>query len=207
MKTRFLGTQIPYAEGMRLMREAIDQIQSQGNQILFLEHSDTITVTRQHGTKHIFMSEAELQKRGISLVETDRGGDATFHGTGQLVGYPIVQLPVSMGVCDYVRRLELALIAACQEFGVSNATRLEGKTGVWVGNKKLIAIGVGVSRQVTRHGFAFNLTTNLERFTECMTPCGLVGFGVTSLERELGHAPSFEEAIRVFSCNFSRLFS
>lgn len=199
MKTRFLGRQIPYAEGMRIMREAIDQIDSQGNQLLFLEHADTITVTRQHGTKSLLMPEAEIQKRGIALVETDRGGDATFHGIGQLVGYPILQLPVSMGVCDYVRRLEQALINACHEFGVKNARRVCDKTGVWVGNKKLIAIGVGVSRQVTRHGFALNLTTDLERFTECLTPCGLAGFGVTSLEHELGHSPSLEEAMNVLS--------
>lgn len=199
MKTRFLGTQVPYTEGMRVMREAIDQINTLGNQLLFLEHTDTITVTRQHGTQSLLLSEAEIQKREISLIETDRGGDATFHGTGQLVGYPILQLPVSIGVCDYVRRLESALIEACKEFGIKNAHRICDKTGVWVDDKKLIAIGVGVSKQVTRHGFALNLTTNLERFTQCLTPCGLTGFGVTSLERELGHSPSIEEAMNVLS--------
>jgi lipoyl(octanoyl) transferase len=205
MNTRFLGTQIPYAEGMRLMREAIDHIDTFGNQILFLEHADTITITRQHGTKSLLLPADEIQKRGIALVETDRGGDATFHGTGQLVGYPILKLPVSMGVCDYVRRLEVALIEACKEMGVKNAHRICDKTGVWVGDKKLIAIGVGVSRQVTRHGFALNLTTHLERFTECLTPCGLTGFGVTSLERELGHAPGLEEAMNVLSWHLQEI--
>lgn len=187
------------------MREAIDQIASQGNQLLLLEHTDTITVTRQHGIKSLLVSEAELQQQEITLVETDRGGDATFHGTGQLVGYPILQLPVSMGVCDYVRRLELALIKACEDFGVKNTHRKEGKTGVWVGDNKLIAIGVGISRQVTKHGFAFNLTTHLERFTACMTPCGLLGYGVTSLERELGQSPSFEEASKVLSWHLQQI--
>lgn len=205
MKTRFLGTQIPYIQGMQAMREAIDQIDIFGNQLLFLEHADTITITRQHGVKSVFMPESELQKRGIALVETDRGGDATFHGTGQLVGYPILKLPNNIGVVDYVRSLEMALIRACQELGVKNANCLEGKTGVWVGDKKLIAIGVGISRQVTRHGFALNITTNLERFTECMTPCGLVGFGVTSLERELGDTPSLKEAMKVLSWHLQEI--
>ena len=199
MKARFLGTQVPYLEGMRIMREAIEQIDTLGNQLLFLEHADTITITRQHGAKNVFLNEFELQKLGITLVETDRGGDATFHGTGQLVGYPILKLPASMGVVDYVRSLEIALIRACQELSVKNAHCLEGKTGVWVGNNKLVAIGVGVSRQVTRHGFALNITTDLERFTNCMTPCGLTDFGVTSLERELGQVPSLEEAMKVLS--------
>lgn len=205
MKTRFLGTQIPYAQGMQAMREAINKIDTLGNQLLFLEHTDTITITRQHGAKSIFLSEAELQKRGISLVETDRGGDATFHGTGQLVGYPILKLPRNIGVVDYVRGLEMALMGACQELGVKNVRCLGGKTGVWVGSNKLVAIGVGVSRQVTRHGFALNITTNLERFTECMTPCGLVDFGVTSLERELGHAPGLKDVIKVLSWHLQEI--
>lgn len=199
IKTRFLGRQIPYSDGMQAMREAIAQIETLGNQILFLEHADTITVTRQHGTRSLLMPKSELEKRHIRLEETDRGGDATYHGNGQLVGYPILRLPASMGVCDYVRRLELALIKACETFGVRNLNRKSGKTGIWVEDRKLIAIGVGVSRHVTKHGFALNLNTNLERFLECLTPCGLVGYGVTSLERELGHCPSFEEAIQVLS--------
>lgn len=205
MKTRFLGTQIPYTQGMQAMREAIDQIDTLGNQLLFLEHTDTITITRQHGAKSVFMPEAELQKRGIALVETDRGGDATFHGTGQLVGYPILKLPSYIGVVDYVRNLEMALIKACQELGVKNSHCQEGKTGVWVGNNKLVAIGVGVSRQITRHGFALNITTNLERFTECLTPCGLTGFGVTSLERELGQTPSLKEVMKVLSWHLQEI--
>ena len=194
MQTRFLGFQIPYKEGMRLMRHAIEHIEERGNQLLLLEHTDCITVTRQHGTQSLLIPVATIQQHGIDVIETDRGGDATFHGQGQLVAYPILKLPSSIGVCDYVRRLELALIKACQDFGIQHAERKTGKTGVWIKDNKLIAIGVGISRQVTRHGFALNLTTDLKRFTDMMVPCGLHGFGVTSLERELGQAPSFEEA-------------
>lgn len=205
MQLRFLGSQIPYAQGMQAMRKAIEEIDSEGNQILLLEHTDTITVTRQYGTQSLLLPESELIKRGIALIETDRGGDATFHGTGQLVGYPVLKLPISIGVCDYVRRLELALINACEDFGLKNVHQKQGKTGIWIEDKKLIAIGVGISRQITRHGFALNLTTNLERFTECLTPCGLVGFGVTSLERELGHSPSLEEASKVLSWHLQQI--
>lgn len=191
---------------MRVMREAIDQIDTLGNQLLLLEHTDTITVTRQHGTQHVFLSAEGLAAKGIELVETDRGGDATFHGQGQLVGYPILKLPQSVGVVDYVRSLEMALIRTCQELGVQNVHCLEGKTGVWVNNKKLVAIGVGVSRQVTRHGFALNITTDLDRFTEVMTPCGLAGFGVTSLERELDKIPSFESITQLIGLNLEQKF-
>ncbi len=186
------------------MRQAMEDIELEGNQLLLLEHRDTITYTRQHGMQALLMPAAEIACRGIELIETDRGGDVTFHGTGQLVGYPILKLPGHMGVVDYVRVLENALIAACVELGVSNAGRMEGKTGVWVGNEKLVAIGVGVSRGVTRHGFALNISTDLERFIECITPCGLRGFGVTSLER-LGIKVGFGDVCEVLSWHFCRI--
>ena len=184
---------------MQAMREAIDQIDIQGNQLLLLEHQDTITYTRQHGTKHLLLNPDEIAKRGIELIQTDRGGDITFHGTGQLVGYPVIKLSPKVGVVDYLRALEAALIKACHELGIKKAGILEGKTGIWVENHKLIAIGVGLSRQITRHGFALNISTNLERFLDCITPCGLTGFGVTSLERELNTPQSFEKAKEVLT--------
>ncbi|MBH2006928.1 MAG: lipoyl(octanoyl) transferase LipB [Myxococcaceae bacterium] len=198
MKTRFLGYQVPYAEGMRIMREAIDQIEVEGNQLLLLEHRDTITYTRQHGLKHVFRTQEELAQLGIDLFETDRGGDVTFHGTGQLVGYPILKLSPNWGVVDYIRALESALVKTCQTLGVSGAHCLPGKTGVWVNNQKLAAIGVGVSQQVTRHGFALNVSTHLERFTSHMTPCGLEGHGVTSLERELNSSVSISQVLEIW---------
>jgi lipoyl(octanoyl) transferase len=190
-KIRFLGKNIPYDYGMIVMRQAIQDIDDKGSQLLLLEHEDVITVTRQHGLKNLITSDVELEKDGIRLIETDRGGDITFHGQGQLVGYPIFKLSSSKGPLDYVRALENCLTKICQELGVLNVTCIPGKTGVWILDKKtnrlnkLIAIGVGISKGVTRHGFAFNVTTNLERFTRHIIPCGLIDHGVTNLEREL----------------------
>ncbi|MES2505017.1 MAG: lipoyl(octanoyl) transferase LipB [Myxococcota bacterium] len=205
MQSKFLGYQVSYQAGMDAMREAIEQIDTRGNQLLYLEHADTITHTRQHGLRSLLLTPEAIAQRGITLAEADRGGDVTFHGTGQLVGYPIIKLPLHIGVVDYVRGLERALIRACQELGVTDATCLPGKTGVWVGNKKLIAVGVGVSRQVTRHGFALNINPKLERFTECITPCGLAGFEVTSLEREISAPVSFGRAMEVLSWHLKQI--
>lgn len=190
-KIRFLGKNISYEHGMEVMRQAMHEVDEKGPQLLLLEHENVITVTRQHGQKNLLSSEAELKKDGIRLIETDRGGDITFHGQGQLVGYPIFKLPLSKGPLDYVRALENCLTQVCRELGVLNTTCVPGKTGVWILDEKnqrlnkLVAIGIGISKGVTRHGFAFNVTTNLERFTRHIIPCGLVEHGVTSLEREL----------------------
>lgn len=192
MKTRFLGFGVPYETGMALMRETIANIDTDGPQLLLLEHEDVVTITRQHGHQNLLTSEQELVLDGIKLIETDRGGDVTFHGKGQLVGYPILKLPPSMGPLNYVRSLETALAHVCIKLGIRNTHCMPGKTGIWVNNHKLIAIGVGLSRGVTRHGFALNISTNLERFTRHIVPCGLTGYGVTSLVRELDEVPSFE---------------
>ncbi len=200
-QVRFLGKNVAYEHGMQVMRQAMAEIDEKGPQLLLMEHEDVITVTRQHGKKNLLTSEAELKKEGIRLIETDRGGDITFHGQGQLVGYPILKLPPSKGPLDYVRSLENSLTQVCRELGIKNTTCVPGKTGVWILDKegqrlnKLIAIGVGISKGVTRHGFAFNITTNLERFTRHIIPCGLKDHGVTSLERELSNkqrCPSLE---------------
>lgn len=196
MKVRFLGFGVSYADGMAAMREHIEQFHIHGPTLLLLEHKDTITYTRSHGLKHVLATPEELQKKGIELYETDRGGDATFHGKGQLVGYPIIRLPPTTSIAKpfevdlvgYIRRLEHALLMACHQLGVIQAHTLPGKTGIWVENNgynnKLIAIGVGVSKEgITKHGFAFNIATHIERFTEAIVPCGLAGFGVTSLDR------------------------
>ena len=190
----FLGTQVPYAVGMAHMRRGITQVdepveQGGGSQLFLLEHTDTLTITRQHGATHLLASEEELSRLDIDLVETDRGGDVTFHGKGQLVGYLVMRLsPVDL--IGYLRRLEKALLGTCHALGLKHAHLIDGKTGVWVHSRKLIAIGVGVSNGITKHGFAFNLSTDLERFTACMVPCGLKNHGVTRLDRELANMPS-----------------
>lgn len=195
LRVTFLGTRVPYREAMARMRQAMAVVDLEGPELLLLEHKDTITKTRQHGTKSFRVSEDEIIARGIDVIETDRGGDVTFHGEGQLVGYLVKRLPDN-DLVGYVRALETALIKAMQALSLSNAMRLKGKTGVWLPHqhnpRKLIAIGVGVSQGVTRHGFALNVTTKLERFTECIVPCGLNGFEPTSLEREMAQVPDFE---------------
>ena len=214
-----LGSDVPYQEGMRIMREAIARVDVDGPVLLLLEHSATITTTRAGGTAFVTASREQLQADGIALVETDRGGDVTFHGTGQLVGYPVLRLSEPGARADllgYLRMLELSLVTACARLGVADAHCIKGQTGVWCDAPvvdeetlgctlaqvtrqqcKLVALGVGVGGGVTRHGFALNVTTELERFTRHIVPCGLVGRSVTSLERVVSKVPSLLEVKRV----------
>ncbi len=201
LPARFIGRDVPYDEGMAVMRAAIAAVDRPapigGPVLLLLESAPVVTITRSGGTRALTTSPEDMAQDGIALVETDRGGDATFHGPGQLVGYPILRIakdplaPRTEGlasrprVVEYVRALEQGLVDAACALGVLDARREEGATGVWVGDAKLTAIGVGVGRGVTRHGFAFNVTTDLERYTRHLVPCGLVGRPVTSLQRVL----------------------
>ena len=193
------------------------RVDDDGPVLLLLEHAPVITTTRRGGSAFVTTPHDEIERAGIAVVETDRGGDVTFHGPGQLVGYPILRLgPTSLGcnLVGYVRALEEAMIAACTELGVVDAHRVEKMTGVWCDAPvvesiscglhdmhrevcKLTAIGVGVSGGVTRHGFALNITTELERYTQHIIPCGLTGRGVTSLERVLPRTPSFDDVCGV----------
>lgn len=178
------------------------------DQLLLLEHPAVITVgvSGRAEPEHVLASPAELHRHEIEVLEAPRGGDVTYHGPGQLVGYPIIDLrPDRCDVHRYVRDLEEVIIRVAASFGV-RACRRPGLTGVWVGNDKLAAIGVRLSRWVTSHGFAFNITTNLEHF-RFIVPCGLEGLGVTSLEHLLESVPPWkqleasvaEECARVFS--------
>ena len=155
------------------------------DQLLLLEHPRVITRGVRADADNVLASAAVLRRRGVEIHDVRRGGDVTYHGPGQLVGYPILLLkPDRCDVHRYVRDLEEVLIRAAAEFGV-RATRLPGLTGVWVGNDKLAAIGVRLSRWVTSHGFALNVTTNLDDFA-LIRPCGLADRGVTSLRRLTG---------------------
>jgi len=195
LEVRRLG-QVPYlkaVDGQRRLVEARkrDEIP---DQLLLLEHPSVITVGvsgRRH-RENLLVSPAELARRNIDLLEVSRGGDVTYHGPGQLVGYPILDLkPDRCDVHRYVRDLEEALMRTVARFGVT-AGRVRGLTGIWVGNEKLAAIGVRLSRWVTSHGFALNVTTELEAF-ELIVPCGIRGRGVTSLERLLGVPPAWSD--------------
>jgi len=158
--------------------------------LLLLEHSPVLTLGRGAEPEDIKVSREELERHGVGVFQTDRGGNVTYHGPGQIVGYPIIDLaPDRCDVRRYVRGLEDTMIGALAEFGVK-AGRIEGWTGVWVGEKgkdarKIGAIGLHLSRWVTTHGFALNLTTDLSHF-DFIVPCGIREAGVTSVERELG---------------------
>jgi len=172
-----------------------------GDVALLLEHPHVYTLGRRFSADHLLADPELLRRRGIEVYEADRGGSITYHGPGQLVGYPILALADPEGSPEigsmrtpdaiaYLRDLEEVLIRAVADFGVQ-ARRQEGLTGVWVGNEKLASIGVNMSRGVTKHGFALNVDADLSYFSG-MIPCGIPAVAVTSLERLLGAAPPME---------------
>jgi lipoyl(octanoyl) transferase len=153
-----------------------------GDTLLLLEHDPVFTLGRNARAENVLHSQEALRARGFDVFETGRGGDVTFHGPGQVVGYPILDLsPDRCDVHRYVRDLEEVMIRACADYGVE-ARRVPGMTGAWVGDEKIGAIGVRIARWVTSHGFAFNVATDLAPF-DLIVPCGIRGRGVTSLER------------------------
>jgi lipoyl(octanoyl) transferase len=159
--------------------------------LVLLEHDRVITLGRKGGREHLLVSEAELRERGFEVHAIERGGDVTYHGPGQLVGYPI--FPVGRRVRDYLRNLEAALIRVLAEHGVT-ASGSPGYAGVWVGAEKVAAIGVAVQRNVAFHGFALNVATDLTDFAT-IVPCGIQDRGVTSLSRLVGRTVSLEEVV------------
>src|SRR5436305_3733778 len=181
--------------------------------LLLLEHPPVITLGRNAGLQNIVASPDFLASRGIELIETDRGGDVTFHGPGQLVGYPIFNLrgfTPRMGAVEFVRKIEEVLIRSCGDLGVVTQ-RVPGLTGVWTEEQaKIAAIGVHISRAVTSHGFALNVSTNLDYF-KLIIPCGLANKLVTSLVHELSmldpmrKLPALEEMAEMVSRNFGRV--
>ena len=209
IEVRRLGT-IDYQAALDLQAQLVER-RKQGlipDQLLLLEHPPVITlgVRTRSDRSHVLESEAALAAKGVGLFETGRGGDVTYHGPGQLVGYPIVDLkPARCDVHRYVRDLEEVLIRAVDAFGV-RAGRIEGLTGIWVGDQKLAAIGVRISRWVTSHGFALNVNTDLSHFG-LIVPCGITDKGVTSLERLLGHALPMDEVAETVARQFAALFS
>lgn len=189
---------IPYDEGLRIMREVVDARKAGriADTLLLMEHPPVLTLGRNASRSNILATDAALAQRGVQIHEINRGGDVTYHGPGQLVGYPIVDLRGELpgkkgphlGPVDFVRLMEEALILTAKDFGVP-AQRVSKRTGVWtipggsVREKKMAAIGVHVSQAVTSHGFALNVTTDLRDFN-WIVPCGIADAGVTSLELE-----------------------
>ncbi|HEX2883454.1 MAG TPA: lipoyl(octanoyl) transferase LipB [Candidatus Limnocylindria bacterium] len=188
-----LGT-VPYRPTWELQDELAEQRRGRriGDRLLLLEHFPVYTIGRGGDESNLLATPERLRELGAELVRIDRGGDITFHGPGQLVAYPIVELADPLDLRRYVRTLEAAVIAAAAHFGVE-AAHLNGHPGIWVdGERKLCAIGVRVKRGVTTHGLALNVNTDLRWFDEVI-PCGIRGKGVTSLARELGHQVDMAE--------------
>ncbi len=237
-----LGT-IDYTTGLSLQRRLVELRKDGriGDVLLLLEHSPVITLGRNGKQTNIVASPELLAQRGVEVFESDRGGDVTFHGPGQLVGYPIFDLRAiatpdgkrkTLGAVDYVRRLEEVLIRTCADFGIPTA-RICGLTGVWttpqplssraernnslancsaesrdlvfLGEAKIAAIGVHISRAVTSHGFALNVNTNLDYF-KLIIPCGITAKPVTSMARELNRELSLQEVAHSISRNFGVVF-
>src|SRR5213593_3153186 len=185
---RRLGV-VPYADALEIQRALVEARRANrvGDLLLFVEHPHVLTlgVRGDGGRSHILAPPEMSHARGIEIYETGRGGDITYHGPGQVVGYPIVDLkPDRCDVHRYVRDLEDVLIRTAADYGIE-PRRVSGLTGVWVGDEKLAAIGVRISRWVTSHGFALNVTTDLDYFS-LIVPCGIADRGVTSLARLLG---------------------
>src|SRR5215475_3734330 len=195
----YLG-RLDYATGLALQKTLVELRYQQrvGNVLLLLEHPPVLTLGRNSSRSNILASDDLLAARGVEVHEINRGGDVTYHGPGQLVGYPIFDLrsfSPRLGALDYVRKLEEVLIRACGDYGL-RAQRIAGRTGVWtfagssVQERKIAAIGVHISRGITSHGFALNVTTDLDYF-KLIVPCGISDKPVTSIEqeKETSHRP------------------
>ncbi|MGB0124181.1 MAG: lipoyl(octanoyl) transferase LipB [Silvibacterium sp.] len=213
---------IDYSAALDLQKKLVEARHAQriGNTLLLLEHPPVLTLGRNSIRSNILASDELLAQRGVEIHEINRGGDVTYHGPGQLVGYPILDLrsfSPRLGAVEYVRLLEDALIRACGDFGVP-AQRIAGRTGVWtiaggsIPEKKVAAIGVHVARGITSHGFALNVTTDLRDF-DLIVPCGISDRTVTSLDLEarpentMNPVPTMEFALHAVAKQFGRVFN
>jgi lipoyl(octanoyl) transferase len=207
LEIRRLGL-TPYSDALDLQTRLVEQRRAGeiDDVLLLVEHPPVLTLGRRGdgGRSHIVVPEAELTARHIDVFETGRGGDITYHGPGQIVGYPILDLnPDRRDVHKYVRDIEEVLIRAAADYGIT-AGRITGLTGVWVGDEKLAAIGIRIQRWVTSHGFALNHTTDLSHFN-LIVPCGIADRGVTSLERLRCAASRFDVEERI-AAHFAEVF-
>jgi lipoyl(octanoyl) transferase len=205
---RSLGT-IGYADALALQQELVRARRAQEipDQLLLLEHPHVITLGTSAHDEHVLVDAQQRALLGIELFETGRGGDVTYHGPGQLVGYPIFDLkPDRCDLHRYVRDIEHALIDALAEFDI-RASRINGLTGVWVGDVKIAAIGVRVSSGwITSHGFALNVNTDLA-FFDSIVPCGIRNHGVTSMTRVTERAFVMQDVEEVVTTHFAKIFA
>ena len=209
LEVRRLGV-VSYADGLELQKELVEERRAGRipDLLLLLQHPPVITLgVRRASRSNIVASDARLADLCVEVHDTGRGGDVTYHGPGQIVGYPIMDLrPDRCDVHRYVRDIEEVMIRVCADYGVA-AERMPGLTGAWVGSDKIGAIGVRISRWITSHGFAFNVNTDLSSF-QLIVPCGISDRGVTSLAtitgRNIPLASVEEKFIRHFSGVFDR---
>ncbi len=201
-----LGT-IGYDEALRLQNE----LQSKRiagrvpDLVLLLEHPPVLTMGRSSKTQHIIAHPEALEAQGIAVHEVGRGGDVTYHGPGQLVAYPIIDLkPNRRDVRKYMWSLEETMIRTCSDLGLA-ATRVDGLNGAWIDDRKVGAVGVRISRWVTMHGLALNANTNLAHF-DLIVPCGIQDKAVTSLSRELDRTVAVADVIEPLAAHFARLY-
>jgi lipoyl(octanoyl) transferase len=174
--------------------------------LLFLEHPHVYTIGKSGKWENLLFSDDVLRQRGIEVVKTDRGGDITYHGPGQLVGYPVLDLEqFGLGVATYIERLEEVIIRTAAHFGVS-ARRIASRTGVWVDNNKLCALGIKCSRYVCMHGFALNIRTDLDYY-HGIIPCGISDGGVTSFEKLCDPPPDRKTVTEQLLREFQKLFA
>jgi lipoyl(octanoyl) transferase len=211
LHVRRLGL-VPYADGLELQRRLVEERKADRipDTLLLLQHPHVLTIgVKKDGRSHILASPDRLSSLGVEVFETGRGGDVTYHGPGQLVGYPIINLdPDRRDVHQYVRDLEEVMIGVCADYGL-HAGRVKGLSGAWItgegGEEKIGAIGVRISRWITSHGFAFNVATDID-FFDLIVPCGIADRGVTSLASQLGRAPAMGEVEDRFVERFSAVF-
>ena len=198
---------VTYENAMHLQQKLVGLRQTDAipDQLLLLEHPPVITLGRGGDTANLLASPETLRAQRVRFFETTRGGDITYHGPGQIVGYPILHLGEgNRDVRKYVTKLEEVLIRTVAEFGIT-ASRSEGQRGIWVGDNKIAAIGVRIARWVTSHGFALNVNTNLEHF-QLITPCGIRGRGVTSIATEIGREVAIGDVRTIVVAKFAEVF-
>lgn len=185
------------------------QGQTVTGQLIFVEHLPVYTIGKSGNAANMLLNPMQLAEKHVECIKVDRGGDITYHGPGQLVAYPIIDLDqLEIGVKEYVHRLEEIVIRTVADYGISGE-RLEGATGVWLEShtsraRKICAIGVKCSRSITMHGLALNVNTDLTYFSN-INPCGFVDKGVTSIEREVGHPVDFDEVKVRMRCYFEEV--
>jgi lipoyl(octanoyl) transferase len=204
----YLG-RIPYGEAVDLQLAVRDAVRrgTGPERLLLLEHPHVYTLGRNASAADVLASPEWLRGRGVEVAECDRGGQVTYHGPGQLVGYPVVNLsPDRRDIRRYVRDLQQLLVRTLADFGVvAEPGESQAFIGVWAGGEKIASIGVHLSRWITTHGFALNVSTDLSYFAG-IVPCGLSGIGITSIERLTGRAPALPEVAAACARHFADLF-